>query len=97
MACSVGGEAAANLTALGLTQEQMIERLGYTASPLHPQNISGFERGEREPPLPLLLAYARAVNLSTDNLIDDELDLPQHLPMPVGMSKQQSSARKRKN
>jgi transcriptional regulator with XRE-family HTH domain len=68
--------------ALGLTQEQMIERLGYTASPLHPQNISGYERGEREPPLPLLLAYARTVNLSTDYLIDDALALPDKLPKP---------------
>jgi transcriptional regulator with XRE-family HTH domain len=68
--------------ALGLTQEQMIERLGYTASPLHPQNISGFERGEREPPLPLLLAYARSVNLSTDYLIDDKMELPKRLPTP---------------
>ncbi len=66
---------------LGLTQEQMIERLNYKASPLYPQNISGFETGEREPPLPLLLAYARAVNLSTDYLIDDELSLPEHLPV----------------
>jgi transcriptional regulator with XRE-family HTH domain len=69
---------------LGLTQEQMIKRLCYTASPLHPQNISGFERGEREPPLPLLLAYARSVNLSTDYLIDDKLELPAKLPYRKG-------------
>lgn len=67
--------------ALGLTQGQMIERLNYTTSPLYPQNISGFEQGEREPPLPLLLAYARTVNLSTDFLIDDELELPSKLPI----------------
>lgn len=61
--------------ALGLTQEQMIKRLGYTASPLHPQNISGFETGEREPSLLVVLAYARCVGISTDYLIDDTLDL----------------------
>jgi transcriptional regulator with XRE-family HTH domain len=65
---------------LGLTQEQMIRRLDYTASPLYPQNVSGFETGEREPPLPLILAYARCVNLSTDYLIDDSLPLPKKLP-----------------
>jgi transcriptional regulator with XRE-family HTH domain len=64
---------------LGLTQAQLIERLGYDKSPLHPQNISGFETGEREPPLMLLLAYARLVGISTDLLIDDDLDLPKKL------------------
>lgn len=67
-------------TALGLTQEQMIERLNYSASRLYPQNISGFETGEREPSLLVILAYARTVGLSTDYLIDDSLDLPAKLP-----------------
>ena len=61
---------------LALTQEQMIERLNYSESPLHTSYISGFETGEREPPLPVLLAYARCVRISTDVLIDDALDLP---------------------
>jgi transcriptional regulator with XRE-family HTH domain len=68
--------------ALGLTQEQMIKRLNYTASPLYPQNVSGFETGEREPSLLVILAYARCVNLSTDYLIDDKLPLPKKLPAP---------------
>jgi hypothetical protein len=34
---------------------------------------------EREPPLTLLLAYARLVGTSTDVLIDDDLDLPRRL------------------
>lgn len=66
--------------ALRLTQEQMIERLGYTDSPLHAQNISGFERGEREPPLLLLLAYAELANVYVEALIKDTVDLPQKLP-----------------
>jgi transcriptional regulator with XRE-family HTH domain len=64
---------------LGLTLEQIIERLNYKDSPLYPTNISGMERGEREPPLTLLLAYARLVNISTDILIDDERNLPEKL------------------
>lgn len=63
---------------LDLTLEQMIERLNYKDSPLYPTNISGMERGEREPPLLLLLAYARLIGISTDLLIDDELDLPKN-------------------
>jgi transcriptional regulator with XRE-family HTH domain len=66
-------------SALNLTLEQLIERLDYKDSPIYPTNISGMERGEREPPLLLLLAYARLVKISTDVLIDDELELPQKL------------------
>ncbi|MBV8859773.1 MAG: helix-turn-helix transcriptional regulator [Acidobacteria bacterium] len=64
---------------LGVTLEQMIERLDYKDSPLYPTNISGMERGEREPPLLLLLAYARLAGISTDVLIDDSLELPNRL------------------
>lgn len=64
---------------LDLTLEQVIERLDYKDSPIYPTNISGMERGEREPPLLLLLAYARLAGVSTDVLIDDALDLPKNL------------------
>lgn len=64
---------------LDFTLEQMIESLEYKDSPLYPTNISGMERSEREPPLTLLLAYARLVNISTDILIDDERNLPAKL------------------
>ncbi len=55
--------------------KQMIERLDYKESKLYPQNISGFEKSEREPNLLILLAYARLANISTDTLINDNLDL----------------------
>ena len=38
--------------------------------------VSGYERGTREPTLAVLLKYARAAGISTDILIDDELELP---------------------
>jgi len=66
---------------LDLTLEQMIEQLAYTDSPLYPTNISAMERGEREPSLSLLLAYARLVGVSTDLLIDDKLNLPKRIPV----------------
>lgn len=66
-------------SALDLTLEQLIERLNYKDSPIYPTNISSMERGEREPPLLLLLAYARLAEISTDVLINDELNLPKHL------------------
>lgn len=68
-------------SSLGLTLEQMIERLDYKDSPIYPTNISSMERSEREPPLLLLLAYARLIDVSTDILIDDNLDLPINLSL----------------
>lgn len=59
---------------LDLSQASMSERLD--SPKIHPAHISGYERGEREPPLPILLRYARLAQISTDYLIDDELDLP---------------------
>jgi transcriptional regulator with XRE-family HTH domain len=59
---------------LGLSQSEMVEKLGY--SDLFTRNyISAFELGTREPPLPVLLAYARLAKISTDFLIDDELEI----------------------
>ena len=66
-------------TALGLSQNGMIRRLGLTEE-LTQDYISGFERGVREPSLLALLQYARAAVVNVDVLIDDELDLPGKLP-----------------
>jgi transcriptional regulator with XRE-family HTH domain len=65
--------------ALGLSQDGMLERLGL-AEDFSRSRISAYELGNREPPLPVLLNYARLVGVSTDVLIDDELDLPAKLP-----------------
>jgi transcriptional regulator with XRE-family HTH domain len=61
--------------ALGLSQTEMVSRLGLVDEIWYTQ-ISGYELGRRDPPLRILLQYARAVGVSTDVLIDDELDLP---------------------
>ena len=59
---------------LQVSQVEMVRLLGFKR--IHPAHISGYERGEREPPLPVLLKYARLAKISTDVLIDDDLDLP---------------------
>jgi transcriptional regulator with XRE-family HTH domain len=64
--------------ALGLSQDGMLARLGL-GEKLFRSAVSGYELGTREPPLPVLLTYARAVGISTDVLIDDGLDLPTKL------------------
>lgn len=68
-------------SALGLSQDEMLARLGMSeVEGMFRSSISGYERGTREPPLPVLLEYARAANVSVEALIDDELDLPERLP-----------------
>lgn len=65
--------------ALGLSQTEMVKRLGLEDAIWYTQ-ISSYELGRRDPPLMILLQYARAANVSTDVLIDDALDLPANLP-----------------
>ena len=56
----------------------MISRLGLSDELIR-EELSAFERGLRQPPLVLLLRYARCLGISTDVLIDDELNLPGEL------------------
>lgn len=65
--------------ALGLSQNEMLRQLG-AEEQLYRTNISNYELGEREPPLYVLLEYARLANVWMDVLVDDELDLPAKLP-----------------
>jgi transcriptional regulator with XRE-family HTH domain len=65
--------------ALGLSQNEMIRHLGL-ADELSQSNISGFERGVREPSLLVLLRYARVAGVYADSLIDDSVSLPEKLP-----------------
>jgi transcriptional regulator with XRE-family HTH domain len=64
--------------ALGLSQNQMIRHLGLEDE-ITQSRISGYELGTREPSLPTLLKYAQAAGISTDVLIDDQLELPDKL------------------
>lgn len=65
--------------ALGLSQDKMVERLS-ASDTLTSASISAYELGQREPPLTVLLEYARMANVYLDALADDELDLPERLP-----------------
>lgn len=65
--------------ALNLSQNEMIERLGLE-EPFNRQSISFYERGKLEPPLFVLLRYAKVAGICTDVLIDDHLELPSKLP-----------------
>ena len=65
--------------ALGLSQSETLSRLG-VGDLIDYSKISGYERGEREPPLIILLEYARIANVWMDVLVDDALDLPEQIP-----------------
>lgn len=65
--------------ALGLSQTEMLKRLDAEDMVAY-NRISDYELGKREPPLPILLQYARIAGVPTEVLIDDELDLPDNLP-----------------
>lgn len=66
-------------TKLQLSQNELISRLGLSDE-ITQARISAYERGVREPPLAVLLKYARASGVYVDVLIDDEIDLPDQLP-----------------
>jgi transcriptional regulator with XRE-family HTH domain len=65
--------------ALGLSQTEMLRRLGYENALVY-NRISDYELGKREPPLPILLQYARVAGVHMEALADDDLDLPEKLP-----------------
>jgi transcriptional regulator with XRE-family HTH domain len=67
--------------ALDLSQGGMLYQLGLHEK-LSRTSVSAYELGTSEPPLPVLLDYARMANVWVDVLIDDELDLPDKLPSP---------------
>lgn len=64
-------------TALGLSQNELIRGLDVD---LTQNRISEYETGKGEPPLPVLLRYARLAGVCVEVLIDDELSLPEKLP-----------------
>jgi transcriptional regulator with XRE-family HTH domain len=66
-------------TALGISQGEMLRRLGFEDT-LDYKRISEYELDKNEPPLAVLLSYARVAGVCMDVLVDDELDLPDKLP-----------------
>ncbi len=71
---------------LGLSQSEMIRRLGFGGE-LIQSHISAYEqenaRLRREPPLVVLLQYARTAGVPVEYLIDDQLSLPGMGEAPV--------------
>jgi transcriptional regulator with XRE-family HTH domain len=78
-------------TALGLSQNEMIRRLGFEGQ-LIQAHISAYERRRenRVPPPGVVLQYARCAGVSMEVLVDDDLELPEKLPASVKKKKESS-------
>jgi transcriptional regulator with XRE-family HTH domain len=61
---------------LGLTQSDMVKALAVKDEPLRPASISGYELGQREPPLLVLLRYAKLGGCTMEDLVDDKIKWP---------------------
>jgi transcriptional regulator with XRE-family HTH domain len=64
---------------LGLSQKKMVKFLGVEGQ-INYTNISKYELNKNEPPLEILLAYARVAQVHLEEIVDDKLDLPRKLP-----------------
>ena len=82
---------------LGLSQPEMLRRLG-VEDLIDYTTISKYELDKNEPPLSILLSYARIAGVHVEDIIADELDLPAKLPGNVRHQglKRKSAFRKRK-
>ena len=70
---------AAIRSGFGMSQNEMLRRLELDDE-FTQAELSAYERGVREPPLRVLLCFARGAGVWLDVLVDDELDLPPKLP-----------------
>jgi transcriptional regulator with XRE-family HTH domain len=70
----------------GISQEEMVKRLGLSRKRnFNRTYISKYEQGVLEPPLSVLLAYARLISTTgrgefLEVLIDDAMEIPGKLP-----------------
>ena len=83
-------------TALGLSQNEIIRRLGFEGE-LIQAHISAYERKKenRIPPLGVVLQYARCAGVEMEVLVDDSLELPVDLPaLPIRSRRTSKSLQK---
>jgi transcriptional regulator with XRE-family HTH domain len=75
----------------------MLRRLGVDDQ-IDYTTISKYELDKNEPPLDILLKYARVAGVHMEDIVDDELDLPTKLPGNVryrGLKRKPTSRKQR--
>lgn len=68
--------------ALGLTQVEMLKRLGLPGV-INQSTISAYERNAKLPPYFVLARYGDVANVWIDVLVRDSLELPTKIPSPT--------------
>ena len=81
---------------LGLSQPEMHRRL-QAEDEIDYTTISKYELDQNEPLLEILLRYARLAGVHLEDIVDNELDLPEKLPGDVRYQgiKRKSKSRKK--
>jgi len=64
---------------LELSQTELLKCMG-VEDLIRYSAISKYELDKNEPPLIVLLAYARVAQVHLEEIVDDEIDLPRKLP-----------------
>ena len=64
---------------LDLSQSTLLKKLGFEKE-LSYTRISDYELDKTDPPLPVLVEYARVAGVHLEFIVDDRLDLPEILP-----------------
>jgi len=67
---------------LDQSQSEFLKTLG-VADEIQYSRISDYELNKTDPPLIVLIEYARVARVHLEAIVDDRLDLPNTLPGPV--------------
>ena len=89
----LGGKLALIRKYLGLSQDGLVRAFRVTRK-LTRNDISKYERGIREPPLAVLLRYARVAKVDVEVIIDDDLELPRAFGHGITRTKQSSKLKR---
>ena len=65
--------------ALKLSQPAFLKELGLEEE-ISYNRISDYELNKYDPPLPVLVEYARVARVHLEDIVDDRVDLPESLP-----------------
>lgn len=69
--------------ALHHTQSGLHKALGIEEEEIQSARISDYETNKFDPPLPVLVEYARLARVHMEDIADDRVDLPETLPGDV--------------